>query len=139
MKNSTHRLLKEIAKRNGMKVRRGKRFQIFFFSQLIEVDDKVGPNVWTWNMLHEMGHAELAGRRERCHINTIVRMVKMGIKGYRPTEAFYRDYIDMEWKAWEQGFRIAKREGIKVSESKYWIHARKCHKTYVDNLRDHYE
>lgn len=138
MKNPTHEQLKQIAKRNGLRVRKGKYFQIFFFSKLIEVDNEAGPNVWTWNMLHEMGHAELTIKRERCHMNTILRMINLAEGNYRPREAFFRDYLDMEWKAWERGLRIAKREGIKISEKKYWIHARKCYKTYVDNIRDHY-
>ncbi len=136
-KREEHRRLREIAKSKGFKVRSGKSFTIYFLSALITIDNRVGPNQWTWKMLHEMGHGELIMRRERMHMNTLLRMLNM--PRYSPTDAFFRDYLKMEWKAWEQGLKIAKREGIKVNEKQYWRHAKKSYQTYVDNLRSHYE
>ena len=100
MKN-TRKKLKEIAKSKGFRTKAGSDFQIVFFGATITTDNNLGPRVWEWRMLHELGHAELILRKERCHINTLVRVANM--PDYKPTEAFYRDYLDMEWKAWEQG------------------------------------
>lgn len=136
MKN-TRKKLREIAKSKGFRTKAGADFKIVFFGATITTDNKLGPRVWEWRMLHELGHAELILRKERCHINTLVRVANM--PDYKPTEAFYRDYLDMEWKAWEQGMKIAKREGIRVSEQGYWKHAKKCWQTYVDHLRSNFE
>lgn len=127
------RQLRAIAKKLGYKTRRGDCFSVFMFGATITVDNRLGPRVWEWRMLHELGHAELFKRRERNHMRTMIRIVK---PGYVPTEAFYRDYLEMEWKAWEQGMKIAKREGFEVNEKQYWRHARKCWMTYVEGLRE---
>lgn len=134
--------LTAIARKAGCRVRKAKRFEIVFGvgSQMtIYVDHDRGPRVWEWSMLHEIGHAQLLGRRERSHINTFYRMFRMTFFDYKPTEAFYREYLEMEWKAWEQGMKIAKKEGIRVNEKGYWAYARKCWKTYEDNLRSDFE
>jgi len=135
--NREHRQLRDVAKRLGIRIRTGREFKVFFFTRTITVKKGAGPFVHTWATLHELGHAELIRRHEQCHLKTMVRLINMD-EGYRPTEAFFRDYLNMEWKAWEQGMRIAKREGIRVNESQYWRHARKCHNSYVKHLRDQF-
>jgi hypothetical protein len=137
-KNPQNKQLRSIAKKRGFNVRSGKDFSILFFGATINVDNNAGPRVWGWRMLHELGHAELIVRKETCHINTMLRLLKIHDGSYKPTEAFYRDYLNMEWKAWEQGMKIAKREGIRINEGQYWRHAKKCHGTYVKHLRSHF-
>lgn len=131
--------LKKLARELGYSVRKGKDFQIFFGAvhgkKLINTDPNRGPRVWEWRMLHELGHAELMARREKNHVNTFYRLYRIALEEYYPTEAFYREYLDMEWKAWAQGAKIAKREGIKINEKQYWRHAKKCWYTYVTGLR----
>lgn len=134
----TKKKLREIAKKTGYRVRQGKHFQVFFGSATIKVDNAQGPRVWSWRMLHELGHAELMKRHEKNHINTFYRLYKMSLEEYTPREAFYREYLQMEWKAWEQGLKIAKREGISINEKQYWRHARKCYLTYVRNIRNNF-
>ena len=134
------RKLRKIGRNMGYKIRNGKNFQIFFGAvhgkRLINTDPTVGPKVWEWRMLHELGHAELMGRKEKNHVNTFYRIYKIALEEYTPTDAFYRDYLHMEWKAWEQGYKIAQREGIKLDKTGYWKHAKKCWNTYVKNLRN---
>lgn len=127
--------LREIAKREGFKLRSGKEFSFFFLGATIRVGKGYGPKVSTWRMLHELGHAELYRDRDWHHLITLYRIVKE----IEPSDAFYRDYLKMEWKAWEQGMKIAKREGIKVDETGYWKHAVGCYNSYVEHLRANFE
>jgi hypothetical protein len=129
--------LRQIAERQGFKVTYGPNFTFLFLGNKIILARKRGPKVTEWCFLHELGHAELSKRGERNHLLTLYRMLAMPT--YKPTAAFFRDYLKMEWKAWEQGFKIAKREGIKIDEKGYWRHARKCYQTYVDHLEEVYE
>ena len=136
MKNNMKQL-KEIAKRQGFKVFTGSEFTFFFIGSKIRVGKGCGPKVTEWRFLHELGHAELCNAKDRHHLLTLYRI--LGMPSYKPTAAFYRDYLKMEWKAWEQGAKIAKREGIRIDETGYWRHAKACYQTYVDNLKDVYE
>ena len=129
--------LRQIAERQGFKVTHGANFCFLFLGSKIILARKRGPKVTEWCFLHELGHAELCKKRERNHLLTLYRMLRM--PKYKPTPAFFRDYLRMEWKAWEQGFKIAQREGIRIDEKGYWRHANKCYKTYVDNLEKVYE
>ena len=104
--------------------------------EYITVVPDAGPNIWVWSVLHELGHAELTRRRERTHVKTTARDLKRTYANYKPTEAFYRDFLAMEWKAWEQGLRIARREGVNVNTKQYLTYAEKCWRTYVTYVRD---
>lgn len=128
--------LRQIAERQGFKVSYGQNFSYLFLGSKIILAKKKGPKVTEWCFLHELGHAELCSKRERNHLITLYRMLRM--PAYKPTPAFFRDYLKMEWKAWEQGFKIAQREGIKIDEKGYWRHANKCYKSYVDHLEELY-
>lgn len=136
MKNNMKKL-RQIAERQGFKVKRGKEFTFFFFGSTISVGRGCGPKVTDWRFLHELGHAELCKGKDRHHLITLYRLLRM--PAYKPTDAFYRDYLKMEWKAWEQGMKIAKREGIKVDEKGYWKHAAGCYNSYVEHLRANFE
>lgn len=132
----------EVANHMGLHVWPDDRFafvQMFAFGTTLEyitVDPSAGPNIWVWSVLHELGHAELTRRRERTHVKTTARDLKRTYANYKPTEAFYRDFLAMEWKAWEQGLRIARREGVNVNTKQYLTYAEKCWRTYVRHLRN---
>jgi hypothetical protein len=134
--DANKRKLRKIAKAMGFKTVSSDGFMIFFFGAKITTDRNVGPRIWEWRMLHELGHAELMLQKERCHVLTLRRWVKLGSR--RPSEAFFRDYLNMEWKAWEHGLKIAEREGIKIHKGQYLRHARKCYGTYVRDLRNNF-
>ena len=123
----------QVAKREGFKIKLGKicAFNLLTSEIIMTLDDQVKET--EWSLLHELGHAELCRHNDKHHTTTIKRLKSM--PKYKPTEAFYRDFLQAEWKAWERGMKIAKREKIDISEKEYWEFANRNYQTYVDTLR----
>ena len=131
---ANRKIINSIVKDYGFKTVRSSYFALRLLLRQITYSKDAGPIVWTWRMLHELGHLELTAEKERTHINTLKRLSKLHL-GYKKTPAFYRDFIEAERKAWKRGILIAEREGISINVSKYEKHATSCINEHLEFLK----
>lgn len=119
------------AHRIGFRVLYGEKFLASSSEGYVQTDERADPVAWTAQMLHELGHAELWLLRDKHHPRANQRL-SMAVHHFRSISSALRAfYLRKEWKAWERGMIIARREGIRISERQYWAVARHYYGTYV--------
>lgn len=128
-------LLKDAARAYGYKMITDELFSHNGKWMYIRTMRGKGPTRWICAVLHELGHAELTMLRDKPHIKTPRLRGLLVDARYKPTAAYFKTLLRMEWGAWEQGWRLAQRLGIKIDETQYWTLAKRAYQTHVDYTR----
>lgn len=128
-------LLKDAARAYGYKIITDELFAHNARWKYIRTKTGAGETRWICSVLHELGHAEMTMLRDKPHLKTHKLRWLLVNARYKPTAAYFKAFLRMEWGAWEQGWRIAQRLGLKIDETLYWTYAKRFYQTHVDNVR----
>ena len=103
----------------------------------ITLEDTGNEETMMWDLLHELGHAEL---RKDWKVYKMMypaaalateKWIKKGENKYRRRNGHHIDTVREEVDAWQRGLLIAHRLRIDVDVPAYWEYANKALATYV--------
>jgi len=107
------------------------------FPKSIKVEGSYNKEIQVYLFLHELGHFEL--RRDWDKFGYILPMVyeaettkfMYGDKNLMKRNLYIVSAIEEEYKAWEEGYKLADKLGIKINEDNWnWIRT-KCLMSYI--------
>lgn len=104
----------------------------------IYIEGKYGLEIKTYLMLHELGHHEIrkdwkkfkqkfpaAAHAEQVHL-------EMNDKKYKRRDTYIVASLEEEFMAWDEGFKLGEKLGIKINMDKWVDFKAKCLKRYIN-------
>ena len=104
----------------------------------IYIEGRYGVEIKTYLLLHELGHHEIrkdwkqfrkrlpaSAKAERMHL-------KLNDKRYKRRDSYIVSSLEEEFMAWEEGFKLGERLGIRINMDTWIDFKSKCLKSYIN-------